>query len=113
MCIVLPGFRMYLQKEKQMMEGTSDQNSFELPLELQFSMRKAEMQAQEMTWEQLYAALLNLYHQRLMEWHAIRALMADENIKIEFDTPTEIELIELATALMLDEDEEDEGLAPF
>jgi hypothetical protein len=96
-----------------MMEGTSEPTSFELPLELQFSMRKAEIQAQEMTWEQLYAALLNLYHQRLMEWHAVRALMSDENIQIEFDMPTEIELMELAAAVMLDDDEEDEGLAPF
>ena len=60
------------------MEEAAESTSFELPLELQFAMRKAEMQATEMTWDQLHVALLNLYHQRLMEWHAVRAIMADE-----------------------------------
>ena len=48
------------------MEKSVESRQFELPLELQFSMRRAELEAQEMTWEQLYAALLNLYHQRFL-----------------------------------------------
>ena len=98
------------------MEGSIEPTSFALPLELHFAMRKAEMQANEMTWEQLHEALLNLYHQRLMEWHAVRAIMSDENIQIDFDLPTEVELMELAVSCMADEDEEDEeseGFQPF
>jgi hypothetical protein len=100
------------------MERSVEPREFELPLELQFSMRKAELAAQEMTWEQLYSALLNLYHQRLMEWYAIKSLMADENIELDFDIPTEIELMELASRFASedddDDDEEEEGeLQPF
>ena len=95
------------------MEGQADLTSFELPLELQFAMRKAELQAGEMTWDQLHEALLCLYHQRLMEWHAVKAIMMDENIQIDFDLPTEVELIELTLNALSDEDEETEGLEPF
>ena len=95
------------------MEEAAESTSFELPLELQFAMRKAEMQATEMTWDQLHVALLNLYHQRLMEWHAVRAIMADENIDIDFDLPTEVELMELALNTLVDDDEDEEGLSPF
>jgi hypothetical protein len=69
-----------------------------------------------MTWEQLYAALLNLYHQRLMEWYAVKSLMADENVNIEWDYPTDIELAELAMACVYEEDEnedEEDDLQPF
>ena len=77
-------------------------------------MRRAELQAQEMTWEQLYSALLNLYHQRLMEWFAIKDILASENIDISFDVPTDLELVELAAAcIMDDEDEDDDDLQPF
>ena len=68
------------------MENSVEPKAFQLPLELQFSMRKAEMRATEMTWDQLYLALLSLYHQRLMEWHALKSLMAEENVDIDFDT---------------------------
>lgn len=96
------------------MERSVEPREFELPLELQFSMRKAELTAQEMTWEQLYVALLNLYHQRLMEWHAVKALMADEQIDIDFDIPTDLELVELAASCIADdEDEEDDDFQPF
>jgi len=96
------------------MEGSVEPRGFELPLELQFSMRKAELQAQEMTWDQLYAALLNLYHQRLMEWHAVKSLMADENIEIDWDYPTDLELAELAAACIFSDDEDDDDdLQPF
>lgn len=97
------------------MERSVEPREFELPLELQFSMRKAELQAQELTWEELYSALLNLYHQRLMEWHAVKSLLADEEIELDFDIPTELELLELATVCMADDDEEDDEdeLQPF
>ena len=95
---------------KSGMERSVEPREFELPLELQFSMRRAELQAQELTWDQLYAALLNLYHQRLMEWYAIKDILANENIDIDWDYPTELELIELAAACVSDEegDEEDD-----
>jgi len=79
-------------------------------------MRRAELQAQELTWDQLYAALLNLYHQRLMEWYAIKDILANENIDIDFDVPTDLELLELAAACIADDDEEDddeEDCQPF
>jgi hypothetical protein len=98
------------------MERSVEPREFELPLELQFAMRKAELQAQEMTWEELYSALLNLYHQRLMEWHAIKDIMAGENIDIDMDFPTDLELAELAAACILGDDEDDdeeEDFQPF
>ena len=95
------------------MEHTTEPTEFQLPLELQFSMRKAELVAQEPTWDELYAALLNLYHQRLMEWHAIKTLMADENIDIDFDIPTDLELAELAAACAYAEDDDEDELQPF
>lgn len=98
------------------MDRSVEPHQFELPLELQFSMRKAELQAQEMTWDQLYSALLNLYHQRLMEWYAVKSLMADENVNIEWDYPTDLELAELAMACVYEEDEnedEEDDLQPF
>jgi len=94
------------------MERQVEPREFQLPLELQFSMRKAELAAQEMTWEELYPALLNLYHQRLMEWYAVKTLMADEDINIDFDVPTDLELAELAACLIVGEEDDDEPL-PF
>ena len=35
------------------MENSVEPKAFQLPLELQFSMRKAEMRATEMTWDAL------------------------------------------------------------
>ncbi len=95
------------------MERSVEPRDFELPLELQFAMRKAELQAQEMTWEQLYSALLNLYHQRLMEWYAIKDIMAGENIEIDWDFPTDIELEELAAACVYDDEDDEDELQPF
>lgn len=96
------------------MERSVEPREFQLPLELQFSMRKAELAAQEMTWDQLYAALLNLYHQRLMEWYAVKSLMADENIDLDWDLPTDIELVELAASCMAgDDDDEEDEFQPF
>jgi hypothetical protein len=97
------------------MERSVEPQQFELPLELQFSMRKAEMAAQEMTWDELYYALLNLYHQRLMEWHAVKEILIGENIELNFDVPTDLELAELAAACAGydDDDEEEEDCQPF
>jgi hypothetical protein len=97
------------------MERSIEPREFELPLELQFSMRKAEMAAKEMTWDELFSALLNLYHQRLMEWQAVKEILADENIKLDFDVPTDIELEELAATCAFYEDgeEDDDELQPF
>jgi hypothetical protein len=98
----------YRKENKKQMDSTQEPQEFILPLELQFSMRKAEIQAQDMTWDELRTALLNLYHQRLLEWQAIKEIMEGENIKIDFDVPTELELAELAACMMKeDEDEED------
>jgi hypothetical protein len=100
---------------KDAMERSVEPREFELPLELQFSMRKAEMVAQEMTWEELHAALLNLYHQRLMEWQAVKEILQDENIQLDFDVPTDLELQELAAACAFyeDSDDDDDELQPF
>ena len=96
------------------MERSVEPREFELPLELQFSMRKAELAAKDLTWEELYCALLNLYHQRLMEWYAVKALMEEENVSIDFDIPTDLELAELAAACAFDdEDDDDDELQPF
>jgi hypothetical protein len=81
---------------------------------MQFAMRKAEVHAKELDREELIVALLNLYHQRLMEWNAIKALMAEEQVDIEFDIPTEIELTELIGQfgdLFDEDDDEDDNLA--
>jgi hypothetical protein len=73
------------------MEETVNPRELELPLQMQFAMRKAELEAQEMTWDQLYAALLNLYHRRMIEWAAVKDILADENIDLEWDMPTRLE----------------------
>jgi len=88
------------------MENNSETKEFHLPLELQFAMRKAEVHAQELDRDELICALLNLYHQRLMEWNALKALMAEEQIDINFDVPTDIEITELSLQYFQDNDEE-------
>jgi hypothetical protein len=97
------------------MERSIEPKDFEFPLEFQFAMRKAEIQAQEMTWDQLYVTLLNLYQQRLMEWQAVKSILADENIELDFDIPTELELEHLTAVCMQDDDDDDDDgeLLPF
>jgi hypothetical protein len=90
------------------MEDAVRPRELELPLQLQFAMRKAELEAQEMTWDGLYTALLNLYQRRLIEWAAIKDLLADENIELEFDHPTQLELVELAMMCQSNEDEDED-----
>ena len=94
-------------------ESTST-TDFELPLHLQLALRKAELEAKELTWDQMYIALLNLYHQRLLEIQAVKDLMQAENIQLEFDIPSDIELAQLAMTLMSgQEDEDDDEIMPF
>jgi hypothetical protein len=100
-----------------LMEPSAEPQELDLPLEFKFAMRKAELQAAEMTWDQLYAALLNLYNQRLVEITAIKDILVEEGVNIEFDLSSELELEELAQMYGCDEDEEseddDETLLPF
>ena len=94
------------------MESSKETKEFHLPLVMQFAMRKAEVHANDLNREELICALLNLYHQRLMEWNAIKALMAEEQVEIEFDIPTDLELTELVGQIHdLDDDEDDEPFA--
>ena len=90
------------------MEETVHPRELELPLQLQFAMRKAELETQEMTWDQLYAALLNLYQRRMIEWAAVKDILADENIELDFSIPTDIELDELTAYCCVEEDDEDD-----
>lgn len=88
----------------------------DMPLHLQLSMRKAELAANEMTWDQLHSALLNLYHQRLVENQAIRDMLQAEDIEIEFDIPTDVELAQLALTMLSQDDfdqDEDEDQPLF
>jgi hypothetical protein len=100
-----------------LMEPSAEPQELDLPLEFKFAMRKAELQAAEMTWDQLYTALLNLYNQRLVEITAIKDILVEEGVNIEFDLSSELELEELAQMYGYDEDEEseddDETLLPF
>ena len=86
----------------------SDTKEFDMPLHMELAMRKAELAAQEMTWDQLQIALLNLYYQRLMETQAIKDLLKEENIDLEFDNPTDIELTHLALKMMASEECDDD-----
>jgi len=92
---------------------------FEMPLHLQLALRKAELEAQEMTWEELHYSLLTLYRQRLLEIQAIKDMLQDENIELEFDIPTNLELAHLAAMCQDedydddDDDDEEERLLPF
>lgn len=89
------------------MEQSKEKKEFHLPLEMQFAMRKAEVHAKDLNREELICALLNLYHQRLMEWNAVKSLMAEEQIDINFDIPSDLELSELIITEFEDEDDDD------
>jgi hypothetical protein len=96
------------------MDDFTSLKEMDMPLHLQLSMRKAELAAQEMTWDQLQVALLNLYHQRMLELQAIKDMLQAEDIEIEFDIPTDLELTQLAISMMAQEmDEEEDGEQPF
>lgn len=90
------------------MSQFAEMKEFEMPLHLQLAMRKAELEAQEMTWDQLIIVLLNLYHQRLLEIQAVKDLLEEEGIEINFDIPTDIELAQLAIAVGDNSEDEDD-----
>ena len=85
------------------MERSTEPRQFELPLELQFSMRKAEVAAKDMTWDELYYSLLNL----------VKELLTSENIDLNFDVPTDLELEELAAACTFYENDDEDDVIPF
>ena len=96
------------------MEDFTSLKEMDLPLHLQLSMRKAELAAQEMTWDQLQIALLNLYYQRLLELQAIKDMLQAEEVELEFDIPTDLELTQLAISMMSQEmDDEEDGEQPI
>jgi len=102
-----------MHKAFGLMDEASSPYELELPIHLKFAMRRAELEAQEMTWDQLYYTLLSLYQQRLLELQAIKDLMAQENIELEFDIPTDIELAQLSIMCADDSDDEEEESLPF
>lgn len=106
------GIRIFEDKANKM-EDAVRPRELELPLQLQFAMRKAELEAQEMTWDGLYTALLNLYQRRLIEWAAVKDILQDENIELEFDCPTQLELVELAMMCQGDDDDDEEDDEPM
>ena len=86
----------------------SSLKQYEMPLHLQLAMRKAELASEEMTWDQLRIALLNLYSRRLLEIQAVRDILTGEGVEVEFNIPSDIELQELAIAkFMMEIDPED------
>jgi predicted protein tyrosine phosphatase len=96
------------------MGDPTETKEFEMPLHMQLALRKAEIQAKEMTWDQLIVALLELYRQRLMEIQTIKDMLQEEAIELEFDIPSDVELVQLAmTSMLEEEDEEGEEGQPF
>lgn len=96
------------------MGDPTETKEFEMPLHMQLALRKAEIQAKEMTWDQLIIALLELYRQRLMEIQTIKDMLQEEAIELEFDIPSDVELVQLAmTSMLEEEDEEGEEGQPF
>ncbi len=79
-----------------------------MPLHLQLAMRKAELASEEMTWDQMRIALLNLYSRRLLEIQAVRDILTNEGVEVEFNIPSDIELQELAIAKFMMEVDPDE-----
>ena len=73
----------------------SSLKQYEMPLHLQLAMRKAELASEEMTWDQMRVALLNLYSRRLMELQAVKDILEGEGVDVEFNIPSDIELQEL------------------
>ena len=95
-------------------ESTST-TEFELPLHLQLAMRKAELEAKELTWDQLYVALLNFVSSTSPgKSRTVKDMMQAENIELEFDIPSDVELAQLAMTLMASQDDEDDDeIMPF
>ena len=74
------------------MDPSAEPKDLELPLEFEFAMRKAQIYADEMTWDQLYSAFLNLYQQRFIEITAIKELLAEEGVNISTISTSEIKI---------------------
>mgnify|MGYP003140399790 FL=1 len=86
----------------------SSLKKYEMPLHLQLAMRKAELASEEMTWDQMRIALLNLYSRSLLEIQAVRDILTNEGVEVEFNIPSDIELQELAIAkFMMEADPEE------
>ena len=81
---------------------------YEMPLHLQLAMRKAELASEEMTWDQMRVALLNLYSRRLLELQAVKDILVAEGVDVEFNIPSDVELQELAIAKFMMEVDPDE-----
>ena len=81
---------------------------YEMPLHLQLAMRKAELASEEMTWDQMRVALLNLYSRRLLELQAVKDILVAEGVDVEFNIPSDVELQELAIAKFMMEADSDE-----
>ena len=81
---------------------------YEMPLHLQLAMRKAEIASEEMTWDQMRVALLNLYSRRLLELQAVKDILVNEGVDVEFNIPSDVELQELAIAKFMMEVDPDE-----
>ena len=81
---------------------------YEMPLHLQLAMRKAELASEEMTWDQMRVALLNLYSRRLLELQAVKDILVNEGVDVEFNIPSDVELQELAIAKFMMEVDPDE-----
>jgi len=81
---------------------------YEMPLHLQLAMRKAELASEEMTWDQMRVALLNLYSRRLLELQAVKDILVAEGVDVEFNIPSDVELQELALAKFMMEADPDE-----
>ena len=50
-----------------------------------------------------------------MEWPALKSLMAEENVDIDFDVPTDIELLDLIakSKQFMQDEEDDDGDEPL
>ena len=81
---------------------------YEMPLHLQLAMRKAELASEEMTWDHMRVALLNLYSRRLLELQAVKDILVAEGVDVEFNIPSDVELQELAIAKFMMEADPDE-----
>lgn len=69
--------------------------SITLPLEAQFTIRRVELEVEDMSKEELQSLVVHLTFQRILERAAITQLLKEENINIQFDLPTEEDIEEM------------------
>lgn len=89
-----------------------DKMSITLPLEAQFTIRRVEMEVEDMSKEELQSLVVHLTFQRILERAAITQLLKEENLNIQFDLPTDDEMEEMMDCVGEMEDGE-EGSDPF